>query len=94
MPVGVLSIHVRLPGCTSLKEKRGRLKPVLAHLHREFNVSAAEMDLQDHWQEALLACAALSNDRVQIQRLLQKALDDIHDRFMDIEVLDHHIELI
>jgi uncharacterized protein YlxP (DUF503 family) len=52
------------------------------------------MDLQDHWQEALLACAALSNDRVQIQRLLQKALDDIHDHFVDIEVLDHHIELM
>jgi uncharacterized protein YlxP (DUF503 family) len=94
MTVGVLSIHVRLPGCTSLKEKRGRIKPVLARLHREFNVSAVEMDLQDHWQEALLACAALSNDRVQIQRLLQKALDDIHDHFVDIEVLDHHIELM
>lgn len=94
MPVGVLSIHIRLPGCTSLKEKRGRIKPVLARLHREFNVSAVEMDLQDHWQEALLACAALSNDRVQVQRLLQKALEDVHDHFMDIEVVDHHIELI
>ena len=51
MPRGImlatLTIHLRLPGCASLKEKRGHIKPLLNRLHREFNVSVAEMDLQD-----------------------------------------------
>jgi uncharacterized protein YlxP (DUF503 family) len=57
MAVGLLTLHFHLPGCASLKEKRSRIKPILARLHREFNVSAAELARQDAWQEAVLACA-------------------------------------
>jgi len=64
--IGVLSIHLRLPGCASLKEKRGRLKPLLTRLHKEFDVSAAEMDLQDKWQETIIACGMVGNDRVHL----------------------------
>ena len=45
--IGILTLHLQLPGCASLKEKRGRLKPLLARLHRKFNIPAAEMDLRD-----------------------------------------------
>ncbi|MCJ7708279.1 MAG: DUF503 domain-containing protein, partial [Anaerolineales bacterium] len=43
MHVGALTLELRLPGCSSLKQKRSRLKPLLAALHREFNLSAAEI---------------------------------------------------
>ncbi|OQY29775.1 MAG: hypothetical protein B6243_10930, partial [Anaerolineaceae bacterium 4572_5.2] len=39
MSLGLLTLHIQISGCSSLKEKRGRLKPLLARLHREFNVS-------------------------------------------------------
>jgi hypothetical protein len=55
--IATLTIHLHLPGCASLKEKRGRIKPLIARLHREFNVSVAEMGLQDKWQEAVIVCA-------------------------------------
>ena len=45
--LAILTIHLHLPTCSSLKEKRGRIKPLMARLRREFNVSAAEMDLQE-----------------------------------------------
>jgi uncharacterized protein YlxP (DUF503 family) len=48
MSLGLLTIHLHLPGCASLKEKRGRLKPLLTRLHREFNISAAEIDQPSH----------------------------------------------
>ncbi len=48
--LATLTIHLHLPVGSSLKEKRGRLKPLLALLHREFDISAAEMDLNDSWQ--------------------------------------------
>jgi uncharacterized protein YlxP (DUF503 family) len=55
--LGILTIHLHLPDCTSLKEKCGRLKPLPNQFHWEFNVSVAEMDRQDMWQEAVITCA-------------------------------------
>ncbi len=69
--VGTLSLHLHLPGCSSLKEKRGRLKPLLHRLHREFNVSTAEMGLQDAHQEAVICCAMVGNDRAHLEAALQ-----------------------
>ncbi|HEX7542302.1 MAG TPA: DUF503 domain-containing protein, partial [Anaerolineales bacterium] len=65
---GLLTLHLHLPGCASLKEKRGRLKPLLTRLHREFNVSVAEMDLQDKWQESVIACGMVNSDKAHIHR--------------------------
>ncbi len=94
MIVGILTLHLHLPACTSLKEKRGRIKPILARLHREFNVAAAEVDLQDRWNEAVLAAAALSNENAQVQRLLQQVVEYAGQHFPDVDIIDDKIELI
>ena len=64
MHVHVLTLELHLPGCSSLKEKRGRLKPLLSALHQNFNVSAAEIDHQDaisrQWSHALWSATATS----------------------------------
>jgi Protein of unknown function (DUF503) len=56
MSIGVLTLQLQLPGCKSLKEKRSRLKPLIARLHREFNISVAEVSHQDIWDEATIGC--------------------------------------
>jgi uncharacterized protein YlxP (DUF503 family) len=35
MVIGVLTLHLHIPGAASLKDKRKRLKPLLVRLHRE-----------------------------------------------------------
>jgi uncharacterized protein YlxP (DUF503 family) len=92
--IGLLSLHIRLPGCQSLKEKRSRLKPLLARLHKEFNLSAAEMDLQDRWDESILACAMVGNDRVHLEQSLQKVPKWVHHHWPDVELYDDQLELI
>ena len=92
MPIAVLSLHLHLPGCASLKEKRSLIKPVLARLHREYNVAAAEMDLQDVWQDTLLACVTISNDPLQNLRLLQQVIDFTARTWPDLEIIDQRIE--
>jgi uncharacterized protein len=92
--VGILSFHLHLPGCASLKEKRGRLKPLLARLHKEFNVSAAEMDLLDKWHESIIACAMVGNDKNHLQRSLQTVANWVAQNWLDITVVDYHIELL
>jgi uncharacterized protein YlxP (DUF503 family) len=92
--VGMLTIHLHLPGCASLKEKRGRLKPLLARLHKQFNVSAAEMDLQDQWREALIAVALVNSNGAHIQRTLQAVMKWIESNWPDGMLVDEKIEII
>ncbi len=91
---GVLSLYLRLPGCASLKEKRSRIKPLLARLHKEFNISVAEVDQQDAWQESILACAMVSNEAAHIQRSFTQIVHWIQVNWPDVTVWDDHIELI
>ncbi len=91
MPVGLLTLTLHLPGCTSLKEKRGRIRPILARLHRQFNVSAAEVDALDRWQHAVLACAVVSNDAIHNQRVLQEVVTLIEQTWPDAPILEQHI---
>ncbi len=90
--VGVLYLHLELSGCRSLKEKRGRLQPLIHRLRREFNVSVAEIGLQDVWQSALLACAMTGGDAAFLQRALTRVRDwvAIH---ADALLLDDRVEI-
>jgi uncharacterized protein YlxP (DUF503 family) len=92
--IGILSIHLHLPLCKSLKEKRGRLKPLLARLHREFNISTAEMDLQDKWQVATIACAMVGKDATHLQSALETVRRWVEANWSDGDVMDTRIEII
>jgi uncharacterized protein YlxP (DUF503 family) len=91
--IGTLTLHLHLPGCASLKEKRGRLKPLLARLHRQFNVSTAEMDLQDKWQETVIACGMVGNDAAYLRSALETVRQWVEANWPDGDVLDTKIEL-
>ena len=93
MVVAVLTIHLQLPGCSSLKDKRSRVKPILTRLHKEFNVSAAEIDLQDHWRDTVIACAMIGNDRVFLNNALQAILEFISRCWPDLPTLAENIEI-
>jgi uncharacterized protein YlxP (DUF503 family) len=71
--VGVQMWELHLPGCHSLKEKRGVLKPLTAALRQQLNVSVAETGHQDLWQRAEIACAAVGSARPVVEQLLRSA---------------------
>lgn len=77
-----------------MKEKRSRLKPLLARLHREFNVSAAEIGAQDAWQQAVIACALVSNDVAHTQRALQQVVHWVENSWPDVDLIEDHLEMI
>ena len=92
--IGTLTFHLHLPGCASLKEKRGRLKPLLARLHRQFNISTAEMGLQDKWQETVIACGMVGNNAAFLSSALETVRKWVEDNWPDGDVLDTKIELM
>lgn len=92
MPVGILNLDLHFPGCASLKEKRSHLKPILIRLHREFNISAAEVGMHDKWQSAAITCAIVSNDAVHNQRVFQQVINYIERTWPDIQIIDQTME--
>jgi uncharacterized protein YlxP (DUF503 family) len=92
--LATLTIHLHLPACSSLKEKRGRIKPLIARLHREFNVSVAEIDLQDKWQETVIVCAMVGNERGHLESALQTVRKWVEDHWTDGDVVEQRLEII
>lgn len=91
--IATLTIHLHLPACASLKEKRGRIRPLIARLHREFNVSAAEMGLQDKWQETVIVCAMVGNEHGHLEAALQTVAKWVEGNWTDGDVIDQKIEV-
>jgi uncharacterized protein YlxP (DUF503 family) len=91
--LATLTIHLHLPACTSLKEKRGRIKPLISRLHREFNVSVAEMDLQDAWQEAVIVCAMVGNGHGHLESALQTVSKWVEAHWTEGDVIGQKIEI-
>jgi uncharacterized protein YlxP (DUF503 family) len=92
--LATLSIHLHLPACSSLKEKRGRIKPLMARLRREFNISVVEMDFQDRWQEALITCAMVSNEPGHLEAALGSVAKWVKGNWPDGMVIDEKLEII
>ena len=93
MVVGACRLRLHLAGCSSLKEKRGLVRPLLARLHREFNVAAAETELQDIWQSAELGIVAVSNDPSHVESQLNTVVAWIEHNRPEVEIVDAAFEL-
>jgi uncharacterized protein YlxP (DUF503 family) len=87
MILAVQTWDLHLPGCHSLKEKRGVLKPLASALRRSLNVSVAETDHQDSWQRAEIACAAVGSARPVVDEILRSA-DRVIEETDGLRIMD------
>ena len=94
MVVGVCTIHLSLPGQSSLKHKRGTLKPLIHQMRREFNVAVAEVDRQDAWQSATIGVTTVSNDAGHVHGLLEGVVGWIERTHPHVFVTDWRIEVL
>jgi uncharacterized protein YlxP (DUF503 family) len=92
--ISTLTIHLHLPGCASLKEKRGRIKPLISRLHKEFNLSVAEIGLQDAHQQAVIGCAMIGSDTAFLQSALETVARWVEANWTDGDVIEQKIERI
>jgi uncharacterized protein YlxP (DUF503 family) len=73
MFAAVQTWDLHLEGCHSLKDKRSILQSLKADLRRKLNVSVAEVEHQDLWQRAGLACAAVGSEKRIVEEILRDA---------------------
>lgn len=94
MFIGVCTIELDLFEPESLKDKRGALKWLLSRLHREFNVSAAEVALHDAWKSATIGVSTISTSAAHAQNVIENLLGWIERNRPDMEIVDHYLEII
>lgn len=94
MAVALLTIELYLPLNDSLKGKRSILKPLIARLRREFNVSVCEAGDQDSWERAVLEVACVSQTAALAHRQLQHVATHVESWRMDAQLVDYSIEML
>lgn len=71
--IGILTLEIHVEHSHSLKEKRHVVKSLKDRLRERFNVSVAEIDHLDSWQNSVVAVVTISNDRVRAEQVLHGA---------------------
>lgn len=94
MAVGMLTLELYLPLNQSLKGKRSILKPLIARLRREFNVSVCEADAQDTLTRAVLEVVCVSQNSALAHRQLQLVANRVESWRLDAQLIDYFIEMI
>ena len=70
MWIGWIEFDLLFGDIHSLKEKRSVLRPVLAEVRKRFDVSIAEVDLQDLHRRSAVGAGLVSADRAHIVDVL------------------------
>jgi len=91
--VAMVNIKIFLPGCSSLKEKRHRLSPLLHRMQKEFNVASAETGLQDYLQSAWISCVSISNSQKFNKETFEALKLFIEKNFPELEIEEFNFEI-
>lgn len=86
MWVGALTLDLLLGDVHSLKEKRSRVRPVVAELKRRYAVSAAEAGALDLHRRAVIGVAVCGPDVGHVRDVLDACERLVADR-PELEVL-------
>ncbi|MHB0869363.1 MAG: DUF503 domain-containing protein [Chloroflexota bacterium] len=93
MIVGAARVVLHLPDAHSLKEKRHVVKSIVARVHNQFNVSAAEIEDQDLWQRTVLGIAVATNDSHHANEVLSSVVNFIESATPAAEMTDYQIDI-
>jgi uncharacterized protein len=93
MVLGTGTFTINTDHCHSLKEKRKITKSILARVKNTYNVSIAEVDLNDVHSCAKIGFAFVGNDRRRINSNIDKMLEFIDDLSL-AEIIDTQVEII
>ena len=93
MVVGVCTLELEIPASQSLKDKRRVVKSLTTRVRQAFNVSVAEVDSLDAWQQATLGIVCVSSDANYARGMLEKVIDSIERMRMDAVIADYSVEI-
>ena len=77
MNVATLRLELRVGDCSTLRQKRRRLRRIVDRLRRHFNVAAAEVGALDRPSEAVLGFASVGATRREARDVLIRVAEAV-----------------
>ena len=93
MVIGTCKIYFRANWVSSLKEKRMIIKSIIGKVKHRFNVSIAEIEMQDSHHNGVIGFACVSSKTHHADEMLQKVINYIESN-LEAEIYDIQIEII
>ena len=93
MIVAVLSIKLVMRQARSLKDKRRIIKSLKDRVRNKFNVSVAEIGMQDNRQCSVIGVSMIGNDRRYLNGALSNVIN-ILEFYPQVELADYQIEFL
>lgn len=93
MIVGILQVELVMDGQPTLKDKRRVVQSVKDRLHREHQVSVAEVAAQDDPTRAVLGVTLASSDVTHCQSVLDRILEKLRHK-RDCYLADHATQIL
>lgn len=93
MIIARCTISMRASWVHSLKEKRTIVKSLCSKVRNKFNVSIAEIDMQDMHQSIVIGIAAIAGDSAHADSITDNVINFI-ESITDAEIISVERELI
>ncbi len=93
MIIGACSVELMIYESNSLKEKRHVIKSLIGKIQSRFNVSIAEIDLNDKWRSSKIGFTCVTNESTHANQIISNVL-----KFIEcdgrVEILSHQTEIL
>ena len=93
MIIGACSLKLNIFESNSLKEKRHIIKGIIGKLQSRFNISVAEVGLNDNWQSSIIGFACVTNDTQHANQIISNVIKFI-DNDSRVEIVETNIEML
>jgi len=93
MIIGACTVELMIYESNSLKDKRHVIKSIISKIKSRFNVSIAEIDLNDKWRSSIIGFACVTNDSVHANKMIYNVLKFIEGDGR-VEIIKNQIELL
>ncbi len=77
MIVGACTLKLTIYESNSLKDKRHIVKSIIGKIQSRFNVSIAEVGLNDTWRTSIIGFACVTNDTNHANQIISNVLNFI-----------------
>jgi len=96
MPIAKLTVEITIPHAQSLKDRRQVVRSLKDKLRHGFNVSVAELDDANVWNQATLGVVAISGSMAYLTGQMKEVDDALHrlSNTLGAEIVESYVEMI